>query len=471
MRYTQFLIFELGHKCNLAHVHKLCPSASPERFANVDTSRELTDDMIVRTAVRMYQEFGFRGLIGWHYYNEPTIQRERMMSLMARIKSEVSEARFVLWTNGTHILSSDEMDAFDQIHVTDYTRDGNTPLVQIADHEKSQVHHWPLDSRLNLFTDDLDVIADSWLFVRDEMTDRMTSGAPEVCQQCSMRPQRIHINDFVPEIAEDTRRYLSEIATPVPRPNPDRQIGVVFPSYRIPVQRLVDHFKWNDAIYREVEAKVFVVVEEDLDAGTPPEGAMPFPAAVMDLPEYVTLIQFDESDLPVIDGKPAFSIAKTKNRGIEAAIRNGCELIIATDVDVTLDAEAWAAAMRVTDYSASVPLYRMADSHKDRKTKYIDAPNATGTVTMTANNWREVRYDERMVGYGCDDGAILYAMGIHGAGLTIDRTGVAYHVAHVEGSNQSEFNGRSDHWNRGSGFNFKNFAGNGKIFKESVECG
>jgi hypothetical protein len=272
----------------------------------------------------------------------------------------------------------------------------------------------------------------------------------------------------VPEIAQDTRRYLSEIETPILPPDPNRQIGVVFPSYRIPIQRLVDHFKWNDAIYRSAGASVYVVTEELAEIHGRPEGAMDFPAAVMDLPEYVKLLPFPESCLPVVDGKPAFSITKTKNHGIGGAIADGCELIICTDVDVTLDAESWAAAMRVTDYSAAVPLYHMADNFPDRKEKYIAAPNATGTVTMTANNWRHIQYNEEMVGYGCDDGAILFAMGQHGAGLAIDRTGIAYHIAHVEGSIQSEFHGRTDQWNRSDGFNFDNFAGNGKIHRESV---
>lgn len=508
MKYTQFLIFELGKTCNLAKVHKACPSASPGRFAHVDTSHMLTDEIIVRTAVRMYREFAFRGAVAFHFYNEPTLQSERMHRLMALIKDEVPAARFVLWTNGTQHVPQPIRNQFDAIHVTNYARDGHPPLAEICDSQNAEVHGWPLDARLtakeefsrrpcarpftemvfdaygnthpccydwrglgtvgNLFADELEDIVADWVFERDSMTKHMDYLRPDVCQLCSMRPAQLHVPNFIPEIAADAKEYITELNDAPDQPvDAGRSIGVVFPSYRIPVQRLVDHFKWNDTIYRKLNASVFVVVDEkDDDASKSPEDAMPFPAAVWDLPDYVQLVHFAECDLPVVDNKPVFSITKTKNLGIDVAIESGCDLIVCTDVDVSLDAEAWAAAMRVTDYTAAVPLYKMADTFDTRIKAHVDAPNATGTVAMTAHNWDRLRYEEKCVGYGCDDGIMCWS--IRHANIKIDRTGNAYHMAHSPGTPQAEFNGRGDHWNRDDGFNFKNFTGNGAVHRERV---
>jgi hypothetical protein len=115
------LIFELGSGCNLGNVHPACPNRSDERFAGLDVSRELDDATIIDAAEKAYRELGFAGVIGWHYYNEPLMQSERMFALMARIKETVPDARFLLWTNGT-LLPADcsRFAAFDAIVVTKY---------------------------------------------------------------------------------------------------------------------------------------------------------------------------------------------------------------------------------------------------------------------------------------------------------------------------------------------------------------
>jgi hypothetical protein len=103
LRMLQMLQFELGEKCNLASQHTRCPNLRPERFARLDTFEELDDETIVACAVAAYKDLGFTGFVGWAYYNEPLLQADRMFGLMARIKSQVPQARFLLWTNGTLI--------------------------------------------------------------------------------------------------------------------------------------------------------------------------------------------------------------------------------------------------------------------------------------------------------------------------------------------------------------------------------
>lgn len=101
MRLTQCLIFELSPICNLGEAHRAaCPNRSPERWAGIVPGAMLSDDRIVEIATAMHRDYGFRGFVGWHYYNEPLATIGRMFSLMLRIRDEVPVSRFLLWTNG-----------------------------------------------------------------------------------------------------------------------------------------------------------------------------------------------------------------------------------------------------------------------------------------------------------------------------------------------------------------------------------
>ena len=46
-----------------------------------------------------WAELRLSGLIGWHGYNEPTLQGDRMLRLMDRISEGAPDSRFLLWTN------------------------------------------------------------------------------------------------------------------------------------------------------------------------------------------------------------------------------------------------------------------------------------------------------------------------------------------------------------------------------------
>lgn len=119
---TQFLIFELGEDCNLRRSHGLCPSGHAGRWEIHRDDTILDDQMIERCAVDAYRQRGFTGTIGWHYYNEPTLQCQRMFALMQRIRRAVPESRFILWTNGTRMdeLLSGPADLFEMACISDY---------------------------------------------------------------------------------------------------------------------------------------------------------------------------------------------------------------------------------------------------------------------------------------------------------------------------------------------------------------
>jgi len=122
LSYTQFLIFEITNQCTLAKAHaKICPIGLPGRYGKLDTSRPLTDDLILECARIAYLELGFRGLVGWHYYCEPMIEWERIKKLAGRIKKEIPKAEFILWTNGTIMPENiSELSLFSQIYLTNY---------------------------------------------------------------------------------------------------------------------------------------------------------------------------------------------------------------------------------------------------------------------------------------------------------------------------------------------------------------
>lgn len=121
MKHTQFLIFEIGPDCNLACQHReRCPSGDPDRYGRLDTSELLGDDQIINS-VKVAHELGFKGLIGWHYYNEPTLYWDRLTRLTNAIRGKVPAARFILWTNGTSLPNDlSELSVFTQMWVSNY---------------------------------------------------------------------------------------------------------------------------------------------------------------------------------------------------------------------------------------------------------------------------------------------------------------------------------------------------------------
>lgn len=71
MHLTQYLIFELCRECNLGTAHPECPNRHPQRYGSLPADEPLTDNQIVNAAEAMYVTHGFKGRVGWHYYNEP----------------------------------------------------------------------------------------------------------------------------------------------------------------------------------------------------------------------------------------------------------------------------------------------------------------------------------------------------------------------------------------------------------------
>lgn len=226
-------------------------------------------------------------------------------------------------------------------------------------------------------------------------------------------------------------------------------IAVVFASYlEVPESRLRDHFEWNAALYEPVEngVRVYVVTDREYD-----------------LPAYAQTVIIPIEEMPVVGGKPRFSLSMAKNRGITQAVYHGYETIIATDVDMAFDYASFKRMATVGPGEAVVPLYRMVNAFDDRVSGRLDM-GCTGTVSMSSVNWGIARYNEKCVGYGADDGILL--RDIKRAGVSVKRDCEVAHVAHVTGDGaRTPGSGSDTCWGRESGFNFDNFAANRKHHK------
>jgi hypothetical protein len=226
-------------------------------------------------------------------------------------------------------------------------------------------------------------------------------------------------------------------------------LAVVFVSYlKVPEERLQDHFAWNKEAYEQFGNRLRVYVVTDIAHNLPP---------------YATCVLFPLERLPLVDGRRRFSLTMTKNEGIRRAIDDGVDVIVCTDVDIAFQPQTLALMSTVPSDFASIPLYRMAPSFEDRDGGHIDH-GCTGTVAMTAANWRRIQYDERCVGYGADDGILLRDIRL--AELHVMRDHEVTHVAHVEGDGtRTPGSGSGTCWGREDGFNFDNFRKNRRLHR------
>lgn len=252
MHLTQFAIFEVGTGCNLGESHKaLCPNRSPERWRDNDPRRPLTDAQIIAASTALYRDHGFRGLIGFHYYNEPLLYWERVRRLAEAIREREARARFVLWTNGTCVPDDPALELFSQAHVTDYGSNHPANRSRLLEYIPwAEIKRPVMDQRLtagpshgtapcqrmfcelifdayanvhlcchawrgrdaiaNLHDTPLGEIVSRWRAIRDAVASRpMQDDAPNVCRQCSMRHNRI--TPFDRTIAKEAECYVREL--------------------------------------------------------------------------------------------------------------------------------------------------------------------------------------------------------------------------------------------------------------------
>ena len=240
MQYVTALIFEYTPACNRANEHTWCPSSSSERWAGLNTTQHLEQVDIVRLASEAWHDYGFRGLFGFHYYNEPMLYFNKLMSLVSGIRAELPESRFVLWTNGDHFREYMKPDLanFETIMVTDYGDLDVDLTIKVAPHAsivkvkrdqrkiaiaewyaEQETHHcfrpgtelvvdyhgnlhfccydWRgLSSPGNLLTSDTKECIENWQRMRDAIfTAEQMKDMPIACRRCPYRDIKLQVYD------------------------------------------------------------------------------------------------------------------------------------------------------------------------------------------------------------------------------------------------------------------------------------
>ena len=207
---------------------------------------------------------------------------------------------------------------------------------------------------------------------------------------------------------------------------------VVVVHYRLPEKRLSDFFDWNNKVFQD--NGINVVVVSDI------KKPMPF---------YAKCLVYPPLEM--------FSITKTANAGIRKA---GAGVIVKTDIDCIFSQAAVNACKLVSKGFGVGLSYNMVNGPNDKHGTLWRG--TVGTVAMVFDDWSKINgYDERMEGYGYDDGDLVVRA--EGAGIRINRPVVDFkHVAHDTGADQSDPRNRKDYWNR-DGFNPLHREENGKF--------
>lgn len=248
MKRTQFISFELTPECNFAKLHLgKCPSGDADRFGSQDTSKRLNDDTVIECVKYAYEQ-GFQGLVTWHAYNEPLTAWQRTRDLMLRLKQEVPQVRFGLWTNGSYIgvrVQPEELSIFSAIWISNYLkRDWSylkefCPILTVLDGEldgrkgpgsvstcrcvrpfnelvinaygNAQLccADWKCETGLgNVHVEGYAEIVRRFKLLRDKVSQHpMPDDVPTMCTRCTIRSY--HLDCLVPEPYVAAQQYLA----------------------------------------------------------------------------------------------------------------------------------------------------------------------------------------------------------------------------------------------------------------------
>jgi len=249
---TQLLSLEVTSYCNRGMEHRACPNLHPDRWANSASNVRTTDDQLVGIAAAMYSG-GFRGVVAYHFYNEPLSAWGRIQNLNRRILDASPNAKFLLWTNGDYFsgIPRDEIaGVFQTIVVSNYAKSDLSPYRDLAPtfHELPGNLDWRLDPPVSAPTGSpgcvrpfLEMIVDyygnihsccmdwrgdirvgnihdtpfeelwrRWSAMRDSVARTpMGQEAPHRCLVCGTRYTQLA--RYVPEVAQKTIEYLEEL--------------------------------------------------------------------------------------------------------------------------------------------------------------------------------------------------------------------------------------------------------------------
>jgi len=224
----QAIAFEISVGCPLSKLHSgICPISDKHRWDKLDTSRPMSDELIIDSCETAYHQLGFRGWITWHNFNEPMLEFDRIENLILQLRERISTFRTEVSTNG-EVLPDDlkRMKCFDRIRLKNYT--GRDQSALLASHPNVEHDATPfLDERMaspviqnqhrcrrmydelpidfygnghicagdwqgnvpigNIWDDGIEDVAERFLAVRDQIgQEPVAPDAPEYCRNCGL---------------------------------------------------------------------------------------------------------------------------------------------------------------------------------------------------------------------------------------------------------------------------------------------
>jgi hypothetical protein len=199
------------------------------------------------------------------------------------------------------------------------------------------------------------------------------------------------------------------------------------------MQRVSDWLAWNAGEISSSGAHAWLVADADTAARLD----------VLDTPRWLTVVRAEYD----FSAERPFCLSWTSNLGIRAAIEAGCVAILKTDPDIWFAGALQPMLDSIGERRGVCPTYMMCSSYEQARAhmeQSVPWNQTRGTLGLPVGAWASMRgYDERMVGYGVEDGdayrrACAYA--------DVARSFMVCHIAHAAGPQHRR--ARRDHWGR-----------------------
>ena len=142
------LSFEICCACNLQKEHMECPI---NKRTYADTRYHLETDIVVES-IKRARRLGFRGMVAFHYYNEPLLRLNEILKIM----DIVSEQDFLVWTNALlldrDVCKNEFLRRFKCVCITCYDPDDRPFFEALKEEYKNiEIFDWELDDRLEIY--------------------------------------------------------------------------------------------------------------------------------------------------------------------------------------------------------------------------------------------------------------------------------------------------------------------------------
>lgn len=142
------LSFEICCSCNLQKEHLKCPI---NKRTYADTRYHLDVDIVV-DSIKRARKLGFKGMVAFHYYNEPLLRLNKILKIM----DLVLEQNFLIWTNALlldrDVSKNEFLRRFKCVCITCYNQ-SDMPFFEALkqEYKNIEIFDWELDNRLETY--------------------------------------------------------------------------------------------------------------------------------------------------------------------------------------------------------------------------------------------------------------------------------------------------------------------------------